>query len=342
MDIVIRKMEPQEAKAVYNLGLKTFHSMEGIFMGKPKQAIVAVSGEEIVGGITYSTHKYKDGVLGYVDYAFVNDKYHGRGIGSKLYTAAVRELNGFGCTQVISLVRGDNPGSFMLFERQNMQRCSMGEAKRLLGTSGWLYLLFRSVLSWGPAMDCYLSNAKKKCDGISQFFLYLLVNLAFLLLGIMVYKEQMPLALAGAGTVMIVGSILGASICLSEKGQYHFRLSTGGGYVTAIVSALGGFFPMFGKWYPQKFDGSEKQKAELGVSAIIEWVGILLLYVAMKEGFSGNAYAESVAYYSSVMTVFRMIPTFPFNEYGARRVYSYNKGQYAVLWILSGLVLYFV
>lgn len=339
MEISIRSMLLKEAFAVWKLGLITFHSMEGIFMGKPKNAVIALDGDQIVGAATYKVYKYRDGKLGYVDYAFVDHRYHGKGIGTKLYAAAVETLKKAGCTQVSALVRGDNPGSFTLFEKQEMYRCTLSEAKRVLGIRGLSKLILASPLGWGPAVDCYLSDVTPRKDGNRQILWYLCVNLILMLFGCFRFQETFYWALAAGATLMLVTVLLGASIHLIKKHTYQFRLSMGGYFVTSIVMLIGGFFPLLGKWYPKQFENTDRQRKERCIAAIIEWIGILAVYIVAKVFLGDCRYGKYLEYFSYALTVFRMLPTFPFSEYGGRRVFEYRKSLYAALWILSAAVL---
>lgn len=335
MDICIRSMQKNEAFAVFKLGLVTFHSMEGIFIGKPKNAVVALDGDKIIGAVTYKIYRYQGSKLGYVDYAFVTPSYHGKGIGTQLYAAAVEALRKAGCNQFCGLVRGDNPGSFTLFEKIGMYRCTLGEVKRVLGTAGLAKLMISTPLGWGPTMDCYLSDVTPRKDNNRQILWYLLVNLVLMLLGISRYQNTMLSGLAAGATIMLAGLLFQASVHLFKKGTYQFRLSIGGYFVSGIIMLIGGFFPMRGQWYPKQFENTDQQRKELGISAVIEWIGVLAICIGSKAFLSGCGFGEYLRYYSYALTIFRMIPTFPFSEYGGRRVYQYRKSMYAILWIIS-------
>ena len=57
MNILIRQMKPEEAAEVTKIGKKAFGFLEGFFLTKQKEAIVAVDGDNLLGGVYYSTGK---------------------------------------------------------------------------------------------------------------------------------------------------------------------------------------------------------------------------------------------------------------------------------------------
>ena len=104
----IRKMKKEEKREVKKIAVKAFSFFEGLFIGTPKEAIVAVIDNKIVGGITY---KNIDNSI-YIDFAFVDPKHQGKNIGKELYRETFKQLN----TPIMTaLVKDDNVASFKSF-----------------------------------------------------------------------------------------------------------------------------------------------------------------------------------------------------------------------------------
>ena len=65
--------------------LSLIHILESLWVGKPKQAVVAVKDGKIVGAILYKFFQSSGRKVGYLDYAFVDPDFHGQGVGGILY-----------------------------------------------------------------------------------------------------------------------------------------------------------------------------------------------------------------------------------------------------------------
>ena len=89
--IIIRRMEAGEAAEVRRIGRRAFKGLESLWVGKPKQAVVAVKEDKIIGAVLYKFLESSKGKAGYFDYAFVDPDYHGQGVGGVLYKARDRK-----------------------------------------------------------------------------------------------------------------------------------------------------------------------------------------------------------------------------------------------------------
>lgn len=340
--IIIRKMLPEEAKEVKKLGLRTFHSMEGLFISLPKEALVAVHNDKLVAGIMLKIITNGEQKLGYIDFAFVDPSYHGYGIGNRLYLAAFEELKSRGCQDISALVKGDNVGSFHLFEKNGFVRCKLSDAWKRLGTKGFLGLVFKTELKNAPGMDLYMNTVPEKKGSISQIFYYLLINMLLLVFGYFTHKSNYLSYISAAFTLMLYGIITSGILLPLFKRRFHFRLSNCGFLITSIVTLVGGFFPLMGRWYPDKFDKSKDLKRELCMITLAEWYGYILLGGIITFAPLSGEYWAQLSFLIKAFLIFRMIPTFPFSEYAATRVVAYHKIAYAFSWIVSLLFLIFM
>ena len=80
MNLAIRLMRPDEAHEAQRLAKKTFGWMEGLFVPKPKQALVAVVDETIVGGFFYKIKTCGGKTLGDPTFFFVDPAMQGQGL----------------------------------------------------------------------------------------------------------------------------------------------------------------------------------------------------------------------------------------------------------------------
>lgn len=342
MEIAFRKMEAKDKGKVIMLALRTFHSLEGVFIGNPKDAIVACDGEKIVGAATLNIYSYKKGTLGYVDYAFIDPNVQNAGIGKKMYAEVIQELKSRGCNEVAAVVRSDNVQSFHLFEKNGMNRCSLLQGYRILGFGGMVKLLLFTPYWAAACGDFYLTHSDSKRGSISQILWYIWINVAFMMLGIITGKSSIfSYMLAGICTMSLTiaaGGIAG----LFTKERWTFRLSTGGGLLSAILGIFQTFFPVVGKWYPEQFNKSKGQKRLLAVSALSEWYMLLLLYVIANIGLKDSAFLSSLSRVAGTLLVYRIIPTYPFNEYGGGRVYRYSKMIYLIQFVITLFLLMWI
>lgn len=97
MAIIVRKMRPEEGDAVRKLGKRTFEWFESLFVPNPKDGFVAYEGDDLLGAVLYKYYQVGDKKIGYVDYVFVDKKAHGKGVGSRLISACVKQMWEDGC-----------------------------------------------------------------------------------------------------------------------------------------------------------------------------------------------------------------------------------------------------
>lgn len=189
MEIVIRSMEKEEAEEVKRIGKRAFSLVEGMFVSKPKHALVAVVDGKLAGAIIYKITEVKGRRTGYFEYAFVDPEYHGKGIGRKLYQATTDYLWEQGCDSQAALVKDDNVGSWSLFLKNGFARVGLPELFRQLGFLGFLVQFFCNLLWLAVGMDFYLAvrnePIRNKRGTGRQIGGYLLAN--FLLILVTLY-----------------------------------------------------------------------------------------------------------------------------------------------------------
>ena len=193
--IVIRKMEPSEAGAVKKLGQKTFRGIEKLFVSNPKDAMVAVLDDKIVGGIIIKYIESNGNKIGYFDGAFIDANYHGRGIGGMLYEKTTQYLWEEGCTAQTALVKDDNVGSWKLFLNNGFCETSFLEGVRLLGLRTMMRHYLTTPFFVSNGMEFYLSVAKgqvkpKEIGSLKQIFMFVIANILLILFRFMNNKSK--------------------------------------------------------------------------------------------------------------------------------------------------------
>lgn len=79
--LIIRPMKDGEQKEIVKVGKRAFKLMEALFVGTPKQAMVADYNGKIAGSIMYKYFNTKTKKIAYIDEAFVEPEFSGMGIG---------------------------------------------------------------------------------------------------------------------------------------------------------------------------------------------------------------------------------------------------------------------
>lgn len=341
--IVVRKMEPNEASAVKKVGQRTFGIVESLFVTRPKEAMIALLDDKIVGGIIIKYIVSNGKKIGYYDGAFIDPDYQGLGIGNKLYAETTKYLWEQGCDALCALVKDDNVGSWKLFLNNGFSQTSIKEVIHQLGLGTVLKTYFTTPFFIANGMEFYLavkeqSVQSKVCKTGSQIGLYLLGNFLLMLPTLFMGRSNFGLFIS-AYMVLLIGGVLFSYIgTLFSKRQWYFRMNSGGAVLAAFIN-LSGAFPMIGSWYPEKYENTQAFKKDMGISALWEWLFVLgVTFIAL---LLEPLYFRYMAQIGGVFLIFRILIFYPFESFGGRRVYLWNKGWYGVLTVLSILLLMF-
>lgn len=340
METLIRDMRPGEEKELLQIGRSTFHSLEGFMMSKPKQAKVALIDGAIAGGMFYKTIQVKDKKVGYIEYAFITPKYHGRGVGSQLYRAILEEMRELGYDLITAMVKGDNPGSYLLMEKNGLKKCSIHEIKRYVGIYGIWKIFWQSSLNVAVGMDFYSTKTEQKKSGAGQIAAYLLMNLLILLLSVFVVTpKNLPVYLASAGCVLGYGVLLGGIAAVCTPIQWTFRFNNGGLLISVILALVGSIFPMYGKWFPKEIANDTKTRRSLCINAVVEWIGFLAAYIMLGQLRVEGVFYAGMRKFMAYLLIYRMIPSYPFSEIGSQRILEDKKWIFCVLALVTLSVL---
>lgn len=337
MEITTRLMEPGEAREVQRIGRRAFRGLEGLFVTKPKQALVAVRDGKIAGAIQFKFYHTPGRKIGYFDYAFVDRECHSQGIGGVLYKAAADYLWEQGCDALSALVKDDNVASWKLFQKNGFERVSLPELARRFGIPGMLRLCLFTVLNIAVGMDYYVaerdqqSRPSGKGGSARQISAYLLANL-FLSLFFLFGRTQNIGAFFAAYVIFLAGGILAGYVgTLFSKRAWRFRLNNGGWLVCAFVSLLGDVYPMVGNWYPESYENSAAFRREMGVNALCGWLFVLVLTLVPLAAKSPPVLTQYLGSLGCLFLLYRVIPVYPFESFGGGRVCRWNRGVYILM-----------
>lgn len=341
-DVFIREMLPEEAKEVQKVGRRAFTWFEGLWVPKPKQALVAVKDDKIAGAIIYKYIKAGGRTTGYYDYGFVDPAYHNQGIGNTLYKGAADYLWEQGCDSLSAAVKDDNVGSWGLLLKNGFKRISIPELIRQFGFMGAAKHYLFSPYCVGIGMDYYVASKNKdfeeKGGTMKQISSYLLANLLlsfFLLFQTSRHIISFLAAYMSLLVLVMAASWLGTR---SSKRTWEYRLNNGGAVISALVN-LGGVFPMVGNWYPDRYENTDEFRRDMGLAALPEWMLLVAVTVFSSLFPPELLYTRYLSQISAVFLIYRLIPVYPFESFGGRRVYDWNKLLYLGMAVITIVVL---
>ena len=338
-DVIIRPMEKDEGKTVEKIDKRAFPLFEGLFIVTPRRAMVAEYKGNIIGAIVYKYEDTKTQQIIYIDAAFVDSAYRGMGVGKKLYTETFYYLQEWGCDVMTALVKDDNAASWEIFIENGFHRASLLESAKYIGLSGMLKQYFTTELCFSVGMDLYIYDPERpvpsKKDGKLQWLLFLLGNLLLALpLWIRILLKDSALLLPNitAYLTLLVLMLLTRYFGARVSGlDYHLRLNNGGGLLTMCLSFFGILFPMNANWYPVIYRNTAVFHKMLAMPEMVKWLIFLLLPLFC---FSQDLYLNALGKQAGMLLLFSLIPIYPFECYGAGRIYQYKKG----LWILTTVI----
>lgn len=337
-NVSVREMLPDEASAVLKIGKRAFTGLESLWVAKPKQALVAVKDGTIVGAILYKFVMSGNKKTGYVDYAFIDPDYHSQGIGSILYQSTVEYLWEQGCDALTAVVKDDNVGSWALFLKAGFCRVSLPQLVKQFGFMGAIKQYFATPLCFGIGMEYYVAAKDeilpcRKNGSIQQILSFLLANSLLLLPAVLAGRmggNAFPIWIAFLLLLFfgVVCEFVGTKF--SSQRNWKFRLNNGGALVCALVN-FGSIFPMLGNWYPEKYDKSNDFRRDMGITAFVGWISLLALVGILAFSGIEATVARGVMQIGVFFLIYHMIPMYPFESFGGRRVYTWSKWIYAAM-----------
>lgn len=344
MDFEIRDIRPGESNKLNRLACPNFSFVEQIFMPKPKLGILAQTADGSIAGAAFLVIVESKGKrIGCIDIIFVLPKYRGSGVAKLLYSKAVEKLHHNGCETVMALVRGDNSQSLKRFEAEGLHPISLKGLVKKVGLSTTISLFFKTS-SLACATGCWILCENTNIDDIgtstNNILRMFLINgflcLCGALIGSIINKTSLPwwnllAALLFLG-VILTGESIGKKVI---GGDWTFVLPEGGLIPTAVVALFGGLYPMVGHWYLTKRDNSKEYQKKMAAPAIGAWIAVmittLICGILNKIHFIFSCGVDL----GVMLLLFYMLPFYPFNTFGGKRIQEYNDRIYYVLTTFS-------
>ena len=346
MSLIIRSMQPNEVREVHKLMKKAFGVMEGLFVPKPKMALVAVIDERIVGAFAYDFENAGGRKVGFASVFVTHPDFQGQGIGKRICEEGVKYLWEQGCDELVTYVRDDNVASWGVFEKNGFKRASFVDTARIFGAVGAVKLYVKTVLAFCMGHDFYIASkdgaqtsVQENKSSIGQIAIFLLINVLL----------AVPIAVASRDTLMVLpafAAVLAGSVAASylgtlfSKRRWDFRAVDGGmGVFLAVSLLIRGYLPMVGNWYPEKYENTPKFKRDMAMTAIVPWVFLIGLYAVCLA--VNVPVASFITGMLPILLLYRCMAFAPISSYGGGRVYDWNKAVFGILVVIS-LTLIFV
>lgn len=343
MNIDIREMRKGEESLVWKTGRSSFGPLERLAVQKPKQAFLAISDGQIVGMASYQIFAAKNNQkIGYVETGYVKKGCEGKGIGSKLYRRATIYLKEQGCETVTATVKDDNVASWKLFENNGYHIISFLQMLQYYGLIDSIRLWFKSTLAIATGFHLWSTMPFRSSTTVRQIGIFMFLNLLILLPAFAFDSNAAEFGLhAAATTSLLVVSLLGGLIAtLFSQVKWHFRVARGGLLISILVTMLGGIWPVVGRLYPIEYKRTVEFRRNMGLEGLSEWMAILLLIGAAAALNDQSAIWGRIISLGSNLLLYHALPVYPFECFGGRRIWDYNKGLSALTIVVSAALIF--
>lgn len=349
MDLTFRIMDKSEAFELEKLAKKSFGLIEGIFVTRPKTALVAILDEKIIGGFVYQIQVIGSKKIGYISFLFTDPAFHRQGVGKRLCDEGFRHLWKEGCNALATVVRDDNAASWGIFVKNGFVMASLTKMISFLGFLGIIKLCLKTTYGiHSIGHDFYIalndensSSIFKKEGGIGQIIIYILINI-LLVLPIMTRTLNI-LSFAMSSAFIFLGIVLAGYIgTLFSKQKWSFRFTSGGGLLYLAAKIIPGFFiPLIGGWYPLRYENTSVFRRDMAINVIVVWIFLLGIVVASVFVDNFPQYLKLAPFLASVLLVLKCLPIPVFESTGFGRVFKWNKIVFLLLATASILFVYF-
>ncbi len=323
MDITLRAMLPEEAAAIRALARQSFDGFERLFLPKPTNALVAMAGNEIVGGATYKTWVLANGQhVGYLETGFVKKGWEAKGIGSTVYKAVTDHLLASGCHSVTSLVRDDNVASWHSMEKCGYSLLSFFRLYQLYGFLGMLRVWFSSYLCLIPGYRLW-GTAGTGCKS-GRFFAYAGLNFLVFLPAFFFYGQKIFPILAALACLLFIPLVITRLISLLDTRAWFFDTTRGGILPSLLASCFGLSFPLVGHLYPEKYENTLAFRQSMGILALLHWATLFALTGFGMLFQHVHPFFHALALLGMLFLPYHSLPFDPFCCFGGRRIWDWN------------------
>lgn len=340
-DLMIREMRPDEAGAIVKGQRRAFGFPFSLFVTKPKAALVAVRDERIVAAVTYKIINTAGGKAGYLDVAYTDAEERGGGLGSRLYKATMDTLRDQGCGDITATIRDDNRPSWKIMERNGAAPLPFYRMIGPYGLIGAVKLALVGHLPYALGHEMWVTGyeAKNRVWGMLPGFLVINALLMMLSFG------GSALTALGGLAVLTADMAAGFLGTLGTRGRWYLQRPHGGLALSVFVSAIQGILPSHGSWQLREDSYDMKDRAGLlGRSTLCSWIATLIItavsYGILKAGPQGPAalLLSGAVNLGFMYLIYRILAFFPFESFGGKRVWDWNRWGYGVMAAASAAV----
>ena len=347
MGITFRSMNNDEAPELKKLARKSFGFIEGLFVTKPKTALVAIIDEKIVGGFIYKVEICNGKKIGFASFLFTDPVFQGQGIGKQICDKGIQYLWEIGCDNLVTLVRDDNVASWGTFEKNGFVLTNFQKVASFIGLFGAIKLFVKSSYGlYGIGHDFYIASSEeqsvsfyRKEGTITQVIIYVLLNTLLFLPFVIIAQNIFSLLMSSA--MVFFGIVFAGYIgTLFSKRKWNFRFTGGGAFLYFILNIIPNlFFPVIGNWYPIRYENTPNFKRDMAVNVISVWLFLLCLLILGKSIEFVPMLFIHVPNIVSVIIILKCLPVPVFESGGFGRIFKWNKVVLGLLVIAS---IYFV
>lgn len=338
--VIIRDMRPGEEKALLRAARRAFiHSpFEQVGISKPKSALVAEVNGSLAGAMFLRVFPSGEKKTGYLDVGFVVKEYRGHGIGRALYPAATERLRAMGCDPIAAMVIDDNVASWKSLENQGFGTPSLTGLVRKLGFVRAASIWLQTLLCAACGTNFWMSGPIKERSSAWELLSFLWVNMLLFAPALLqlISKPDLLLSTSLAYPSLLLASVLFGGIgCLIAGNTWRFSFPRGGMAVSLLLNSFGSVFPMVGRWYLKSSKATAGDRRAMGIQAIVEWIGMLLLFSLGAFLLKENDFLFQCASLSANLLIYHLIPFMPFGAFGGARVWAWSKAAFALLAVVT-------
>lgn len=344
MNLIIRNMETHETKAVLKLGRQCFVGLEKLLLSKPQNALVALDNDELIGATIYKIIQLNSSIkVAYIEFAFIKKEYQGKGIGNAIYEEVSNLLKKSECTAVIALVADDNVASWKLFKNKGYGSISISKLYSFYGFYGGFKIWYNTMFAWAVGHKMWHTGIINKHNELQDFFLFLFINL-IVILPVFFYCKNFTnfiIWISNIYFLIITPLLISKFVTLFFKSKWAFHTIQGGVLTSVVVSIFRGSLPVIGRMYPREYKNTQKLRQELGITAISEWISLLLIviiFTCLRNNFQYFIVSVSLG---KIYLLYHSIPVYPFASFGGKSIWNWNKYLSIVLLIIAVILLFF-
>jgi ribosomal protein S18 acetylase RimI-like enzyme len=345
---IIRLMALDEAPIVLRGQRKAFSSLFGLFLSRPKEALVAESEGRIVGAVTFKSIPTIKGKAGYLDIAYVDASQRGKHLGSRLYVAAMEHLKEQGCEIITATIRDDNRASWKIMQHNGCVALSFVQLVEKVGFAGALRIGAHSHFAYALGHELWVTHDPIPHSNIRTLLAFILLNFLLLLIaarGAVFFTFGGMVVLAAE----VVGSWLG-TFSSRNRATWYFQRPHAALPLSFFVSIVQGLLPNNAVW--QLVEGHypvSERKSLLGRVSLAGWIATSLAtiasYMALEAGV-GNDVVESVlegmVNLGILLLFYRTVAVFPFESFGGRRVFDWSRWRFWFMAVVSVAIILFI